>query len=172
LVGGPYYDRGGNAASNAARLVCPQIPQSIWYPTDPQQGVLHLLDCAGRAAALRHPYAVARAYLRTHPRTLFGLTNTLRDEYEDTTGLATQVTVRISGAAGGAASITIGSVHAPSGGLATLTRSSTLAPADRIYHALPATADRSITFRLPANWYFRIKLSGAATIASVTQRVG
>jgi 4-amino-4-deoxy-L-arabinose transferase-like glycosyltransferase len=171
LVGGPYYDRGGNAASNAARLVCPQIRQSSWYPTDPQQGVLHLLDCAGRASALRHPYAVVRAHLRAHPRMLFALTHTLPHEYEDTTGLATQVTVRIAGGAGGAVTITIGSVHAPSGGLATLTSSSTLAPAERIYHALPATADRSITFSLPPNWYFRIRLSGSAAVAGVAQRV-
>ena len=58
VVGGPYYDRGGDAGSNAARLVCPQIPQSEWYPSDLCQGVLHLVDCAGRAAALRHPFAV------------------------------------------------------------------------------------------------------------------
>jgi hypothetical protein len=102
---------------------------------------------------------------------LFALTHTLPHEYEDTTGLATQVTVRIAGGAGGAVTITIGSVHAPSGGLATLTSSSTLAPAERIYHALPATADRSITFSLPPNWYFRIRLSGSAAVAGVAQRV-
>ena len=30
LIGGPYAARGGNAASNAARLVCPEIPQAVW----------------------------------------------------------------------------------------------------------------------------------------------
>jgi 4-amino-4-deoxy-L-arabinose transferase-like glycosyltransferase len=170
LVGGPYYDRGGNAASNAARLVCPQIPQSIWYPSSPQQGVLHLVDCAGRAAQLRHPFAVARAYLLTHPRTLSSFSTT-GHEYEDTTGLATRVTAQIGGGVGGAVTVTIGSALAPTGGLATLTSSNTLAPAVTIIHALPATTGRSITFKLPADWYFRIKLAGAAVIATVTQRV-
>jgi 4-amino-4-deoxy-L-arabinose transferase-like glycosyltransferase len=172
LVGGPYYDRGGNAASNAARLVCPQIPQSSWYPADPAQGVLHLVDCAGRASQLRHPYAVARAYLLTHPRTLESISiSKTAHEYEDTTGLPTRVTAQIVGGAGGAATITIGSELAPTGGLATLTSANTLAPAETIYHALPATADRSVSFKLPANWYFRIRLSGSAALSTVTQRV-
>ena len=172
LVGGPYYDRGGNAASTAARLVCPQIPQSVWYPSDPQQGVLHLVDCAGRANALNHPFAVARAYLRTHPRTLTPLSPPQPPhEYEDTTGLPTRVAVRIIGGAAGSVTVTVGSELAPTGGLAKLTSANTLVPAERIYHDLPASADRTITLKLPASWYFRIKLTGSATIATVTQHV-
>jgi 4-amino-4-deoxy-L-arabinose transferase-like glycosyltransferase len=170
LVGGPYYDRGGNAASNAARLVCPQIPQSVWYPADPTQGVLHLLDCKGRAADLRRPYAVARAYLRTHPRTLQSISSTAH-EYEDTTGLPTEVSVQILGGTGGAVSVTIGSELAPTGGLATLTSANTLAAAETIYHALPTTVDRSVSFKLPGDWYFRIKLSGSVALGTVTQHV-
>jgi hypothetical protein len=65
----------------------------------------------------------------------------------------------------------IGSEVASTGELATLTRSSTLAPPERIYRRLPVTADRSISFRLPASWYFDIRLSGAAALGPVTQRV-
>ncbi|HEX2702220.1 MAG TPA: hypothetical protein VHM72_02165, partial [Solirubrobacteraceae bacterium] len=170
LVGGPYYDRGGNAASNAARLVCPQIAQSIWYPADPKQGVLHLLDCAGRATALRHPYAVARAYLERHPRALMVIAGT-SDEYEDTTGLPSAVTAQISGGAGGSVTVKIGSKLAPAGGLATITRSNTLAPADTLERLLPATTARSIQFMLPANWYFKLAVTGGAAVGAVTQRV-
>jgi hypothetical protein len=81
------------------------------------------------------------------------------------------VTAQIVGGAGGAATITIGSELAPTGGLATLTSANTLAPAETIYHTLPATADRSVSFKLPANWYFRIRLSGSAALSTVTQRV-
>jgi 4-amino-4-deoxy-L-arabinose transferase-like glycosyltransferase len=171
LVGGPYYDRGGNAASNAARLVCPQIPQAVWYPTDPMQGVLHLVDCAGRAAALRAPVAVATAYLLAHPRTLTALSLSPAHEYEDTTGLPSVVRIQIAGGAGGRVAVTIGSELAPTGGLAMLTGANKLAPARTVERAAPATRDRSITLNLPASWYFRIKLWGAATVVSVTQRV-
>ena len=172
LVGGPYYDRGGNAASNAARLVCPQIPQSVWNPADPTQGVLHLLDCAGRSAALRDPFAVATAYLAAHPRTLTALSVSPAHEYEDTTGLPTVVKIEIAGGEAGRVTVTIGSELAPTGGLATLTTANTLAPARTVDRLLPASRNRSITLDLPPSWYFRIKLSGAATVATVTQRVG
>ena len=72
LIDGPYSDRGSNTGTAAARLVCPEVYEEVWAP-----GVLSvdestiqgsfLLDCAGRAAQLRHPYRFARAYLREHP---------------------------------------------------------------------------------------------------------
>jgi 4-amino-4-deoxy-L-arabinose transferase-like glycosyltransferase len=170
LVGGPYYDRGGDAGSNAARLVCPQIPQSEWYPSDPRQGVLHLVDCAGRAAALRHPFAVARAYLHAHPRTLDPLSSISTPHvYEDATGLASEVAVQLTGAPGANIKLTLGSKLAPTGGLATLNAAGALEPAQTLYRALAVPAGRTIKFRLPANWYFRIKLRGGAAVGSVIQ---
>jgi hypothetical protein len=62
LIAGPYASRGGNAASTAARLVCPEIPGEIWAAGTHGLGSL-LVDCAGRAAQLRHPYASARAFI-------------------------------------------------------------------------------------------------------------
>jgi 4-amino-4-deoxy-L-arabinose transferase-like glycosyltransferase len=170
LVGGPYYDRGGNAGSNAARLVCPQIAQSVWYPADPRQGVLHLLDCAGRAVALRHADAVARSYLDRHPRTLTVIAGTSND-YEDTTGLPSEVRAQIAGGAGGTVTVKTGAKLVPAGGLATLTSANTLAPADTIYRLLPATTARSLQFKLRANWYFKIVVSGRAAVDTVTQHV-
>jgi 4-amino-4-deoxy-L-arabinose transferase-like glycosyltransferase len=170
LVGGPYYDRGGDAGSNAARLVCPQIPQSAWYPADPKQGVLHLLDCAGRAAALRHPFAVARAYLREHPRTLSPLSISSGHVYEDTSGLRSEITVALLGGAGGSATVTIGSKVAPSGGLATLSSAATLAPPLTVFRAVPVTRAVTLHLRLPASWYVDVRVKGAAAIAGVTQR--
>jgi hypothetical protein len=66
-IGGPYDARGGNDASTAARLVCPEIPEYLWYgalggPYDNSW----LVDCHGRAAALRHPYRFARAFIARH----------------------------------------------------------------------------------------------------------
>jgi hypothetical protein len=61
-VGGPYDTRGGNAASNAARLVCPEIPQAVWDNGDSIGGSF-LVDCAGRARLLRHPYRYARSFI-------------------------------------------------------------------------------------------------------------
>ncbi|MGD0981416.1 MAG: glycosyltransferase family 39 protein [Solirubrobacteraceae bacterium] len=182
LVGGPYYDRGGDAGSNAARLVCPQIPQSAWYPSDPTQGVLHLLDCAGRASALRHPFAVARAYLHAHPRTLSPLTISTPHVYEDTSGLSSTVTVDLSGVAAAAPKLAIGSALDPAGGIATLTPAGMLEPPEPVtgLHSFgelsagpgAATSQRgSYTFTLPPNWYFRVKPAGA-TITTVTQRFG
>jgi 4-amino-4-deoxy-L-arabinose transferase-like glycosyltransferase len=69
LISGDYADRGGNSAETAARLVCPEIPETIWAP--PGSATLSgsfLVDCAGQAAKLRHPYAAARSFLRAHPR--------------------------------------------------------------------------------------------------------
>jgi 4-amino-4-deoxy-L-arabinose transferase-like glycosyltransferase len=68
LISGDYADRGGNSAETAARLVCPEIPEALWAP--PGSADLarsYLVDCRGRADALRHPYATARRFLRTHP---------------------------------------------------------------------------------------------------------
>ncbi len=66
LVGGPYDVRGGNRASDAARLVCPEIPQLVWADGG-SGGGSWLVDCRGRAAQLRHPYRFAREFLRRHP---------------------------------------------------------------------------------------------------------
>jgi len=66
LIGGPYDVRGGNDASNAARLVCPEVPQLVWA-NGGSSGGSWLVDCAGRSAELRHPYRSARKFLRTHP---------------------------------------------------------------------------------------------------------
>jgi 4-amino-4-deoxy-L-arabinose transferase-like glycosyltransferase len=68
LISGAYADRGGNSGETAARLVCPEVPEAIWAP--PGSGDLarsFLVDCAGQAARLRHPYEAARAFLRAHP---------------------------------------------------------------------------------------------------------
>ena len=66
LIGGPYAQRGSNSAVTAARLVCPEIPQRIWAPGTYGQSFF-LVDCAGKAAELRHPRQAARAFLRAHP---------------------------------------------------------------------------------------------------------
>ena len=73
LIDGPYDDRGGNPATTAARLACPEVPAMIWsaYSLNPQTS--YLVDCAGRAAALRHPYRAARAFLRAHPKVKYTL---------------------------------------------------------------------------------------------------
>jgi hypothetical protein len=67
LIGGAYAQRGGNSAATAARLVCPEIPQLIWAPHTYGQSFF-LVDCAGKAAQLRHPYQAAKAFLRANPR--------------------------------------------------------------------------------------------------------
>jgi hypothetical protein len=72
LIGGPYAERGGNSANDAARLVCPEIPQIIWGPGTASTG-LFLVDCVGRAAQLRHPYRSAREFLRAHPNVHYTL---------------------------------------------------------------------------------------------------
>jgi 4-amino-4-deoxy-L-arabinose transferase-like glycosyltransferase len=74
LISGDYADRGGNSGETAARLVCPEVPEVIWAP--PGSGDLggsFLVDCAGQAAKLRHPYEAARAFLRAHPRVHYEL---------------------------------------------------------------------------------------------------
>jgi hypothetical protein len=72
LIAGPYASRGGNSATSAARLVCPEIPGIIWSGGGFGLGS-YLLDCAGRAAQLRHPYQAALAFLRTHPKVHYDL---------------------------------------------------------------------------------------------------
>jgi 4-amino-4-deoxy-L-arabinose transferase-like glycosyltransferase len=67
-VGGPYADRGGNPASNAARLACPEVPAFVWSTHSLNPTTSYLVDCAGRAAQLRHPQRFARRFLRAHPR--------------------------------------------------------------------------------------------------------
>lgn len=72
FIGGPYSSRGGNGASTAARLVCPEVPQLFWANSEPGAGSF-LVDCGGRSAELRHPYGVARAFLRAHPKVRYTL---------------------------------------------------------------------------------------------------
>jgi hypothetical protein len=72
MIGGPYASRGGNSANTAARLVCPEIPQILWAPDSPSYGAF-LVDCAGRAGALRDPVQTARRFLRAHPNVHYGL---------------------------------------------------------------------------------------------------
>jgi 4-amino-4-deoxy-L-arabinose transferase-like glycosyltransferase len=66
LIAGPYASRGGNGASTAARLVCPEIPGRIWSAGSSYGNGSYLLDCAGKAAQLRHPYRSARAFIRAY----------------------------------------------------------------------------------------------------------
>jgi 4-amino-4-deoxy-L-arabinose transferase-like glycosyltransferase len=72
LIGGPFADRGGNSANDAARLVCPEIPQILWAPDSPHYGAF-LVDCGGQASRLRHPYQAAREFLRAHPNVHYTL---------------------------------------------------------------------------------------------------
>ena len=147
VVGGPYFQRGGNGASAAARLVCPQVPQALWYPASPDQGVLHLVDCAGKAAALRHPYRVAYAYLRRNPRTVYPFGT---GYYEDTSGFASRVHVLLGGRHG-RVTVLIGPTSTPS----------------RIAYAGPGGVKHEVTFALPANWYFAIEKSHQLVVATV-----
>jgi 4-amino-4-deoxy-L-arabinose transferase-like glycosyltransferase len=69
MISGSYALRGGNSGETAARLVCDEVPESLWAP--PGASTLDtsfLVDCRGRADALRHRYRTARAFLRAHPR--------------------------------------------------------------------------------------------------------
>jgi hypothetical protein len=66
-VGGPYDERGGNSASAAARLVCPEVPQYLWADGASFAGSW-LVDCRGRARELRDPYRWARAFTARHPK--------------------------------------------------------------------------------------------------------
>ncbi|HEY1777146.1 MAG TPA: glycosyltransferase family 39 protein [Solirubrobacteraceae bacterium] len=63
LIAGPYASRGGNGASTAARLVCPEVVGRIWA-AGTNGGGSYLVDCAGKQKALLHPYASARAFIR------------------------------------------------------------------------------------------------------------
>jgi 4-amino-4-deoxy-L-arabinose transferase-like glycosyltransferase len=71
LLEGPFALRAGNSAIVAARLVCTEIPQIIWGG-GVSSGSL-LVDCAGRSAALRHPYEYARRFLAEHPTVKYPL---------------------------------------------------------------------------------------------------
>jgi 4-amino-4-deoxy-L-arabinose transferase-like glycosyltransferase len=66
-VDGPYATRGSNSATNAARLVCPEIPSLVWNDGSIAASSV-LVDCAGRARYLRHPYRFARSFLRSAKR--------------------------------------------------------------------------------------------------------
>ncbi len=72
LIGGPYDVRGGNDASDAARLVCPEVPALVWA-SGGSSGGSWLVDCAGRSAQLRHPEHWARQFLARHPRVPYTL---------------------------------------------------------------------------------------------------
>jgi 4-amino-4-deoxy-L-arabinose transferase-like glycosyltransferase len=72
MVSGIYSNRGGNGASTAARLVCPEIPTSVWAGGITSTGD-YVVDCRGRAAELRHPIATARAFLRAHRKLHYAL---------------------------------------------------------------------------------------------------
>jgi len=63
LIAGPYASRGGNGASTAARLVCPEVVGRVWA-AGTNGGGSYLVDCAGKQRALLHPYASARAFIR------------------------------------------------------------------------------------------------------------
>ena len=149
VVGGPYYQRGGNGASAAARLVCPQVPQAVWYPASPIQGTLHLVDCAGKAAALRHPARVALAYLRHNPRVLYEFNG----EYEDTSGFASTV------------HIDLGGKH----GTVTVLDGPTSQPGRLVYSG-PGGLRHPVTFRLPAAWYFKVEVSRKLVVAIVFEK--
>jgi 4-amino-4-deoxy-L-arabinose transferase-like glycosyltransferase len=165
-LGGSYWDRGGNTAITAARLVCQPIAQASWDPAQASSREFYLVDCAGRAAALRTSDAVAEAYLRTHPRTLKPISSST---YQDTSGLPTDITARILGGAGGRVTVAIGSTLSGAGKLGTL-RAGRPEPAQTLYAALAASSSKSVEFRLPAYWYFKITLAGSAAVSSVTQR--
>jgi 4-amino-4-deoxy-L-arabinose transferase-like glycosyltransferase len=66
LVAGPYASRGGNGASAAARLVCPEIPAVIWSDGISNGLGSYLVDCRGLARELRHPYRYARQFIARH----------------------------------------------------------------------------------------------------------
>ncbi len=57
LLGGPYSQRGGNAATVAVLHVCRLLKPSQWHSPSSYTGGVTLFDCAGDAARLRryHP---------------------------------------------------------------------------------------------------------------------
>jgi 4-amino-4-deoxy-L-arabinose transferase-like glycosyltransferase len=65
MIAGPYASRGGNGATIAARLVCPEVPGVVWAAGTPGGGSF-LVDCKGKARELRHPAATARAFIRRY----------------------------------------------------------------------------------------------------------
>jgi len=51
LLGGGYSYRGGNKASTAAAIACPQVPLQVWRGAGAHNSRgLYLVDCGGRAA--------------------------------------------------------------------------------------------------------------------------
>jgi hypothetical protein len=52
--------------------VCPEVPASIWAAGITSTGN-YLVDCGGKANELRHPYRVAREFLRAHPKVHYAL---------------------------------------------------------------------------------------------------
>jgi hypothetical protein len=125
------------------------VPQALWYPASPAQGTLHLVDCRGKAAALRHPYRVAYAYLRRHPRTVYPF-GTGNSYYEDTSGFASRVRVLLGGRPGNV-TVLIGPTSRPS----------------QIAYAGPGGVKHDVTFALPANWYFQIQTSHQLVVDTV-----
>jgi 4-amino-4-deoxy-L-arabinose transferase-like glycosyltransferase len=71
LLDGPFALRAGNSAVTAARVVCTEIPEIIWG--GPTGSPSLLVDCAHKAAELRHPYRAAVAFLRAHPKVHYEL---------------------------------------------------------------------------------------------------
>jgi 4-amino-4-deoxy-L-arabinose transferase-like glycosyltransferase len=67
LIGGPYASRGGNGASTAARLVCPEVLSKRWLPAGASPP-FYLVDCRGRAPELRHAIRWAAAYIAAERR--------------------------------------------------------------------------------------------------------
>jgi 4-amino-4-deoxy-L-arabinose transferase-like glycosyltransferase len=52
VLGGAYASRGGNLATKAVLLACPQVPAAAWRGPKPSPYELVLFDCAGRERAL------------------------------------------------------------------------------------------------------------------------
>lgn len=76
---------------------------------------------------------------------------------QDTTGLPSQVAVVITGGASGTVKVDIGPSNAV---------------ANAVIPAGDATLSRTVTFRLPAGWFFKVTVAGSAAIASATQVTG
>jgi 4-amino-4-deoxy-L-arabinose transferase-like glycosyltransferase len=157
VLGGPYYYRGGNAAETAARLACPLIPQVSWDPAQASSRTFFLVDCRGRAAALRNPVAAAGAYLSGHPQRMRPFAPRL---YKDRTGVPTTVIASLTIYAKGDVTITSGPTLTGGG---TPTTGGAGPP-----QTVTTAASGLASFHLPAYWYF--KVTGPATVGAVTQR--
>jgi 4-amino-4-deoxy-L-arabinose transferase-like glycosyltransferase len=68
MIGGPFAIRGGNSASTAARLACPEVPSRLWNTDWKTLTPFYLVDCRGRAAELRNPGRTAGAYIAAEIR--------------------------------------------------------------------------------------------------------